>query len=269
MVRQPAVAGRFYPRDPHELIRHVKSLLSDENGQEKIRATACLVPHAGYIYSGHVAGAVYRRLALPKRFLLIGPRHYPYGESLAINSDGAWQTPLGKVPLDADLAAELKRAFPALREDTVAHRDEHCLEVQLPFLQYLVGEFRFTPIVLGTVHFPTLAELGHAITRVLQEQPEPVLIVTSTDMNHYEPDDVTRAKDSRAIEQILRLDPAGLYDTVRGEDISMCGFAAAVVMLTAVRGLGARHTELVRYATSGDVSGDRDAVVGYAGLTVS
>jgi AmmeMemoRadiSam system protein B len=269
VVRQPAVAGRFYPRDPGELARQVVSLLSQGNGKEKIQAQACVVPHAGYIYSGRVAGAVYSRIALPKRFLLIGPRHYPYGESLAINTEGAWQTPLGQAPLDADLAAELKREFPALREDTVAHRDEHCLEVQLPFLQYLAGDFRFTPIVIGTVHFPTLVELGRAIARVLQRQSEPVLIVTSTDMNHYEPDDVTRAKDSRAIEQMLQLDPAGLYDTVRREDISMCGFAAAVVMLTAVRELGARQAELVRYATSGDVSGDRDAVVGYAGLTIS
>jgi AmmeMemoRadiSam system protein B len=268
VVRQPAVAGRFYPRDPRELHRQVSSLLEGSAGQSKRAAIACVVPHAGYMYSGHVAGAVYGRLELPKRFLLLGPRHYPYGESLAINSEGSWQTPLGSARLDAELAAALKRAFPALREDTLAHRDEHSLEVQLPFLQFLALEFQFTPIVLGTVHFPTLVELGRAIAHVLQQQPEPVLMVASTDMNHYEPDDVTRVKDARAIEQMLRLDAAALYDTVRREDISMCGIAAAVVMFTAARELGAKRAELIRYATSGDVSGDRDAVVGYAGLAV-
>ncbi len=268
MVRQPAVAGRFYPRDPRELHRQVVSLLEGSAGPAKRAAIACVVPHAGYMYSGHVAGAVYSRLELPKRFLLLGPRHYPYGESLAINSEGSWQTPLGSAQLDAELAAALKCAFPALREDTLAHRDEHSLEVQLPFLQILVRGFQFTPIVLGTVHFPTLVELGRAIAHVLQQPPEPVLMVASTDMNHYEPDEVTRVKDARAIEQMLRLDPAALYDTVRREDISMCGIAAAVVMFTAARELGAKRAELIRYATSGDVSGDRDAVVGYAGLAV-
>lgn len=269
MVRPPAVAGRFYPRDPHELHRQVTSFLFvDSTEQKKRAAIACVVPHAGYMYSGHVAGAVYSRLELPKRFLLLGPRHYPYGEPLAINSEGSWQTPLGSAQLDTELAAALKDAFPALREDALAHRDEHSLEVQIPFLQVLATGFRFTPIVLGTVHFPTLVELGRAVARVVQRQAEPVLIVASTDMNHYEPDGVTRVKDARAIETMLRLDPAALYDTVRHEEISMCGIAAAVVMFTAARELGAKHAELVRYATSGDVSGDRDAVVGYAGLTV-
>src|SRR3984885_5151148 len=158
------------------------------------------------------------------------------------------------------------QACPRLREDSVAHEREHSLEVQIPFLQRLAPDFRFVPVVLGADRYPLLEELGHAVAKVVAAQSERVLMIASTDMNHYESDALTRAKDGRAIERILALDPRGLYDTVRGEGITMCGYAATVAMLVAARELGAKDGTLVLYATSGDVAGDLAGVVGYAGI---
>jgi AmmeMemoRadiSam system protein B len=268
MVRPPAVAGLFYPSKPQELSRQVASFCPPRPDLERRRAVACLVPHAGYRYSGHVAGAVYACLELPRRFVLVGPRHRPPGQAQAILSEGAWQTPLGLVEIEAPLAAELKRACRGLVEDDVAHRSEHALEVQLPFLQELAGDFRFVPIALGTVDFAALESLGAAMAQVLAGQRERVLIIASSDMNHYESEETTRRKDQMALERLLALDPRGLYDTVRSQSISMCGYGPAVSMIIAARLLGASRAELVRYATSGDVSGDRDEVVGYAGVIV-
>ena len=266
MLRPPAVAGHFYPADADELTKQIQQFASSSAAAKKRRVRACLVPHAGYMYSGAVAGAVYAALELPKRIILLGVRHFPRGQPLAILSEGAWQTPLGLAPIDAELAAELKHACPLLREDAVAHSTEHSLEVQLPFLQVLAPEFRFVPVALGTVRFDDLLAVGAAVAEVVAAQTEPVLILTTSDMNHYEDDATTRRKDHRAIEQILKLDPRGLYDTVRREEISMCGLGPAVAMLTAVKRLGATQAELVKYATSADVTGDRTQVVGYAGL---
>jgi AmmeMemoRadiSam system protein B len=220
------------------------------------------------MYSGHVAGAVFSSLEIPTRCILLGPRHYPRGEAMAILSQGSWRTPLGDAAIDAELAGELMQAFPRLREDAVAHEREHSLEVQIPFLQRLARDFRFVPVVIGADRYALLEELGHAVSKVVMAQSERVLVIASTDMNHYESDALTRAKDEMAISQILRLDPRGLYDTVRAEGITMCGYAATTAMLVAMRDLGAESAELVRYATSGDITGEHDEVVGYAGLIV-
>ena len=268
MIRPPAVAGRFYPSEPQELARQISEFAPPVASAGKTLARGCVVPHAGYMYSGHVAGAVYSLLEIPARCILLGPRHYPRGEEMAILSQGSWRTPCGDAPVDADLAAELMQACPRLREDAVAHEREHSLEVQIPFLQCLVPDFRFVPVVLGADHYPLLEELGHAVAKVVAAQSERVLVIASTDMNHYESDGITRAKDGRAIERILALDPRGLYDTVRGEGITMCGYAATTAMLVAMRDLGAESAELVRYATSGDITDEREEVVGYAGLIV-
>jgi MEMO1 family protein len=266
-TRPAAVAGKFYPGNATELRRAVDELTS--NPAEKQKAVACIVPHAGYIYSGGIAGKVYRSLEIPRRILLLGPRHFPRGEALAILCEGAWNTPLGNAKIDAALAAEMKRAFPLLREDEVAHSAEHSLEVQLPFLQQLAGDFEFVPTVLGTDRLETLESLGRAIAKVISAQAEPVLIVTSSDMNHYENDEITRIKDRLAIDKILALDPQGLHEVVRAKGISMCGYAPTVAMLVAAHELGATRAELIAYATSADVSGDRDWVVGYAGVVIS
>jgi len=269
MLRLPAVAGQFYPGNPKELSALVEVYTQAEKSKAKMRVRACLVPHAGYMYSGGVAGAVFSRIFLPKKILLIGVRHYPNGEPLAILSDGAWRTPLGDVSIDAELAGRLRKECPALREDRVAHSREHSLEVELPFLQVLDSGFTFVPVAIGTHDFNALSETGTGIARVLQDSKDEILIVTSSDMNHYEDDETTRVKDRKAIDMLLKLDAEGLYNVCREEQISMCGLGPAITMLTAMRRSGAEKAELVRYATSGDISGDRDAVVGYAGMTFS
>jgi AmmeMemoRadiSam system protein B len=268
MIRLPAVAGRFYPDDPERLRAAVDSLLASGGDEKKIRAIACLVPHAGYVYSGQVAGEVYRRMEIPGRVILVGPRHFPRGAPFAILSEGAWQTPLGMAPIDHSLAEQIVRAFPLLREDAEAHTSEHSLEVQLPFLQRLVPSFEFVPIVIGPAQWDPIEALGHALAGVIAAEREPVLLIASSDMNHYESDAVTRVKDRMAIDQILALDARKLFDTVREEKISMCGYAAAVAAMIAARELGATQAELVRYANSGEVNGDLHEVVGYAGMVI-
>lgn len=266
MLRLPAVAGRFYPGNPKELAAAVKTFTQVDDQQAKVQVRACLVPHAGYMYSGGVAGAVFSRINLPRKILVIGVRHYPQGAPLAILSEGAWRTPLGDVPIASSLAVQLRKECAELREDSVAHSREHSLEVELPFLQVLSPGFSFVPVAIGTVRFDELSETGEGIARALQNMPEEVLIVTSSDMNHYEDDGITRNKDGKAIDCMLKLDPKGLYNVCRAEHISMCGLGPAVTMLTAIKRLGAQNAELVRYATSGDISGNRNEVVGYAGL---
>jgi AmmeMemoRadiSam system protein B len=265
-VRMPAVAGQFYPGSAETLLRALRSYTNVAG--EKLAAVGCVAPHAGYMYSGQVAGAVYGRLQLPARYIILCPNHTGLGAPLAIMSEGLWMTPLGEIFIDEPLAEALKAEMPLLTEDLEAQRHEHGLEVQLPFLQALVGEFRFVPLTVGSSRFDSLVQLGHAMARVIKTQNEPVMIVASSDMNHYENDSTTRVKDRKAIERILALDPSGLYEVVNNERITMCGYGPTVAMLTAAKDLGATRAELIKYATSGDVSGDRDAVVGYAGIAV-
>ena len=264
--RLPAVAGRFYPRDAKTLLRDVRSYLGAP--APTLSALGCVVPHAGYIYSGHVAGAVFARLNLPRRCILMCPNHTGMGQPLAIMSRGAWETPLGSVPIDSALADALKQRFPLFTEDSEAHRAEHGAEVELPFLQARKPDISFVPIALGTGRYEVLEALGVAIAGVVRVQNEPLLVIASSDMNHYESDRVTRVKDSKAIERILALDPRGLFEVVTNEEISMCGFGPTIAMLTACKQLGGTQAELVKYATSGDVSGDLETVVGYAGIAV-
>ncbi|MFZ0960828.1 MAG: AmmeMemoRadiSam system protein B [Terriglobia bacterium] len=270
-VRLPAVAGRFYPAKREVLSRQLDQYLTaDAPVAEKTEAAlGCMVPHAGYMYSGAVAGAVFQRLPARATYIILCPNHTGRGAPLAIMSKGEWMTPLGVVRIDAQWAASLQHSCHLLMEDAKAHEDEHAIEVQLPFLQRQVGEFTFVPIAIGVSRYAALESLGHGMAQALKSSANPVMMVASSDMNHYEPDDVTRVKDRKAIDQILALDAAGLYEVVRKEDISMCGYGPAVAMLTAAKDLGATRAELVRYATSADTSGDRDAVVGYAGMVIS
>jgi AmmeMemoRadiSam system protein B len=275
-VRTPAVAGRFYPARADELRRDIQNYTAPpENPAESglIRAIGCVAPHAGYIYSGSVAGAVYSRLEIPAHCVVLCPNHTGKGRPLAVMTSTAWQTPLGDVPADAEVGGRLLRRFPALEEDSAAHRGEHAIEVQLPFLQAQQPEMRIVPITVGTSNFDVLRGLGEALADVIDEVEEDregkVLIVASSDMNHYESDAVTRIKDHKAIERVLAMDARGLWEVVMNEDISMCGFGPTVVMLTAAKLLGATSATLVKYATSGEVSGDYASVVGYAGIIVA
>jgi AmmeMemoRadiSam system protein B len=269
-VRRPAVAGRFYPGDPETLRQEASSYLSQPNftNESPVRAIGCIAPHAGYMYSGHVAGAVFSAVEIPPTCIVLCPNHTGMGHALSIMSEGEWETPLGNVPIDTDFAADLKHLFPALQEDSAAHRAEHAAEVELPFLQLRQPELKFVPIALGTSHFAPLEQLGNAIASMIAARSERVLIIASSDMNHYESDALTRVKDQRALERILTLDARGLHEVVTQQNISMCGFGPAVAMLTAARKLGAQSAQLIKYATSGDVSGDREIVVGYAGVVV-
>lgn len=266
MLRHPAVSGRFYPSNPDELTSLVRQFASTDPKARKRRVRSCLVPHAGYVYSGHVAGAVYAEIDLPRKVLILGVRHYPRGKPIAILSSGAWRTPLGDAGIDSALAEKLCAACPLLQEDAEAHRTEHSLEVQVPFLQLLAPGFTFVPVALGTLRYEDLTAVGEGVARVLAAAGEEILLLTTSDLNHYEDDETTRIKDRKAIDKLLALDPRGLFDVCREEEISMCGLGPAVAMLTALLVLGGAKADLVRYATSADVSGDRDAVVGYAGM---
>lgn len=269
MLRLPAVAGRFYPSNPEELTALIHKYVVRDPSTPAVGVRACLVPHAGYVYSGHVSGAVLGSILLPRKIIILGVRHYPRGEAAAILSSGVWRTPLGDAQIDEGLAEALKKACPLLREDSVAHSAEHSLEVQVPFLQVLAREFTFVPVALGTVQFEALVSVGEALAQVLANAKENVLLLTTSDLNHYEDDATTRVKDRKAIEQLLAQEPRKLYDTCRDEEISMCGLGPAVAMLAAMNAMNARKSELVKYATSADVSGDRSAVVGYAGMMFS
>lgn len=269
MVRPPAVAGRFYAAEPAALIEQVDSFLKREAAAPRVRARGCVVPHAGYLYSGHVAGAVYDRIELPARFIILCPRHYPEGEALAINSVGAWKTPLGDAKVDSALAAEVKRRFHPLREDSVAHRNEHSLEVQLPFLQRLLPRFTFVPICLATHRLELTEEIGNAVADVVSSEREPVGILASSDLNHYEDQQETIRKDNLAISEVLALKPHELWRVVDQFDVSMCGFIPTTAMLVAAKRLGAGQARLLKHATSGDINGDYRRVVGYASIAIS
>lgn len=241
-----------------------------DSGTKRHKAVGLVVPHAGYIYSGHVAGAVYSKLRLPARNIVLCPNHTGFGTPLSIIKSGSWQTPLGEMRIDHELSEALLAADPYLQDDIEAQRFEHAIEVQLPFIQHCAPAGAcFVPITIGTGSLERLVELGQAMATAIRTSSADILIIASSDMNHYESDAITRVKDRKAIDRILALDPQGLFDVVRRENISMCGYGPAVAMLTAAKLLGASQAELVKYATSGEVSLDFDHVVGYAGVIVS
>lgn len=267
MLRQPAVAGQFYPANPRELSILVRQCMQQEEpAAAKERVKGCLVPHAGYVYSGKVAGAVFARIEIPSKVIVLGVRHFPRGENAAILSDGAWRTPLGDLPIDSGLAQICKERCPLLKEDAVAHAQEHSLEVQLPFLQILQPAAKFVPIALGSVQFEALQAIGEAVAAVIASTREEILLLATSDLNHYEDELTTQKKDAMAIAQLEAMNQSGLYDACRKESISMCGLGPAVAALTALRALGANRAETIAHATSAAVSGDYRRVVGYVGM---
>jgi AmmeMemoRadiSam system protein B len=284
MVRPPAVAGSFYTASPAALREEVARYCVPEGPPRP--TLAVLSPHAGLKYSGPVAGAVYARLTPPQTVILVGPNHSGLGPAISVYPEGAWQMPGGDVPVDDRLARDLLDRCPAAKSDTLAHRFEHCLEVQLPFLQYLAaaggaaGEgagtapsLQIVPVVLGTTRREICQELGYCLAELIVERGKsetgrPLLVVT-TDMTHYESDDVIRRKDRFAIEAIRRGDPEGLEREVHARGITMCGLGPTLTLLHAAPRLGATAISLARYATSAEVSGDYQRVVGYAGFVIT
>lgn len=271
LLRPPAVAGSFYPSNANRLRQEIESYLAPAPDPSEIvqRPLGAMVPHAGIMYSGHVAGAVYRRLGRHQVCVILGVNHRGRGFPLATMSSGAWQTPLGEVEIESRLALALMKAYPALRDHASSHATEHSLEVQLPFMQVTMPGFHMLPVSIGGVGYDELEALGKALATVLESWGGLAPIVASSDLNHYETDRVTRVKDAMAIERILALDAAGLYSILERERISMCGYGPVVAMLIAAKALGAKKAMLVKHATSADAGGAADSVVGYAGIIVT
>jgi len=267
-IRRPIVAGQFYPSDPPALKKQIDSFV-DPNTQ-KINALGCMLPHAGYMYSGRVAAETLSSLYVKDNVLLLGPNHTGSGSQLAIITSGSWETPLGASRINSRLAKKILSGSDYLQEDYLAHAHEHSLEVELPLLQYFNKKAEIIPIAFMTDDIDTLKKVGKEIARVILEQDmkDNLLTVVSSDMTHYEARETAKEKDSYAIKAILNLDEEALVKNIRKYRISMCGFTPAVVMISMLKDLGAKGAKLIKYATSGDVTGDNDSVVGYAGIVV-
>lgn len=266
MKRSPAVAGQFYYGTASKLRSQVEQYILEGASKEKV--IGIISPHAGLMYSGHVAGAVYSSIHFPKTFVLIGPNHTGLGSNVSIMTSGQWEIPTGTFDIDEELAGKIAKASPHISEDAKAHLFEHSLEVQLPFIAYFSEDVKIVPIIVMSASVQECREIGEGIADAVKEAGYDVVIAASSDMSHYVPDAVARKLDGLAIDEILRLNPEGLHKTVKKEDISMCGFMPATIMLYAAKALGAKEARLVKYATSGDVSGDYEHVVGYAGMVV-
>jgi len=267
MTRQPVVSGRFYPGNPSVLRQTLAGLIPPIPEEEKQSALAVVVPHAGYVYSGAVAGETFAGVRVPETALILGPNHTGNGRPLAMGVSD-WDMPLGPVPIERSLAVAILKNSEIIVDDDVAHQQEHSLEVQVPFLQFLQKNLKIVPIVVSHISYGDCRRAAHDLTTAIREFGEPVLMVASTDMTHYEPRPSASAKDHLALERILALDPQGLYETVVGNRISMCGIMPTTITLLAALELGATRAELVRYTDSGAVSGDTNQVVGYAGLVI-
>ena len=267
MLRHPAVSGQFYQGSGSRLEQQVSQYLQAGKGRE--RAVGILVPHAGLVYSGAVAGAVYSSIDMPKTFVMIGPNHTGLGARIALMDEGEWEVPTGKLRIDRKLASRILQNEHQAERDARAHTFEHSLEVQIPFIVHFSPDIAIVPIAILSATYDQCVRLAEAIAKAVQSVDYPVTILASSDMSHYVPDRMARQKDKAALDHMLAMDPRGLFDTVVRERISMCGYLPATVMLIASRILGAKSARLANYMTSGDVSGDYESVVGYAGVVLT
>jgi len=276
--RMPAVAGAFYQSSAESLRMEIENCFQHRIGpgrlpkkvEGKRKPPSLISPHAGYIYSGPVAAHSYLQLEdrmRPEVVVVLGPNHYGVGSAVSIYPEGEWITPLGSVKIDDKLALRLAELSDIFTLDEISHLREHSIEVQIPFLQYVLGGFKLVPICLLDQGLKTCLEVGRCLAEALRDY-ESFLLVASTDLTHYEPDEVAKEKDSLALGKIRELDVEGLYRVIRENDISMCGYGAVAAVLEASKRLGAKKAELLKYATSGDVTGDRGAVVGYAAVKI-
>jgi len=266
VIRNPVVAGQFYPGLPEQLEAMIRELVDEK--ADKVDAVGLISPHAGYIYSGPVAGAVISRIKFKETFVILGPNHTGRGKPFSIMAKGTWKTPLGEVEIDSELGRQILAMSSYLEEDHVAHQYEHSIEVQIPFLQYFKPDVRIVPIVLSHSTGAAYKEIGKAIAKAIKGSGREVVIAASSDMTHYEPQEAAQRKDTQAIEAIVDLNGDELLKRVEELNISMCGYAPVVSLISASNELGAREAELVKYQTSGDTSGDYTSVVGYAGIIV-
>ncbi len=264
-VRKPRVAGSFYPLSPGELNRELDRCLIDARRRE---ALGVVSPHAGYVFSGPVAGEVFSRIEIPGRAILLGPNHTGLGEPYSLSPDEFWRTPLGDVEVDSELGRAISARCPFVRPDRMAHLEEHSIEVQVPFLQRLRPGLRITPIAIAGTDRDRLREIGAALAGEISARPDRFLIVASSDLTHFERQASVEAKDRLALDAIAALDEEALWRTVRDRKISMCGLLPVYVTLVAAKVMGAAGAEVVSYRTSGEVSGDFDSVVGYGGVVI-
>jgi len=267
MIRNPVVSGQFYPESPSQLKAMIEGLIDKKAVKEEV--IGLVSPHAGYIYSGPVAGAVISRIKFKDTFIIMGPNHTGRGKPLSIMTQGAWKTPLGEVQIDSELGGQILATSRYLEEDHIAHQYEHSIEVQLPFLQYFKPDIRLVPIILAYSTGTTYKEIGKEIAKAIKELNREVVIIASSDMTHYEPQESAQKKDNQAIEAMLDLNEDELLRRVDELNISMCGYAPAVSLISAAKELGATGAELVKYQTSGDTTGDYSTVVGYAGVIIT
>ncbi len=266
MIRQPAVAGSFYPADRAELSAQIDSFLTAEHEPQSVKGL--IVPHAGYFYSGSVAGEIFAGSVIPEQVVLFGPNHHGAGHDIAVSTADAWATPLGDIPVSTDLRERLLNDVSGLFADERAHQYEHSLEVMLPFLFKRQPELQIVPIALGRLSLEECLQLGSEIAQVLTGWKKQVLLLASSDMNHFLSAEKTEKLDAMAISAMTDFNPRQLYKVVVENHISMCGVLPAIVVMQAAQDLGASECRLVRYAHSGKVNGDNSRVVGYAGLTI-
>jgi MEMO1 family protein len=268
MTRTPVVADRFYPGNPEQLRSTMKMLVPEVPEENKKPALAVVMPHAGYIYSGATAGATISQVRVPETVLIMGPNHHGRGAALALGTED-WRMPLGMVAVDRQFAVSILQHSSVIVEDSDAHLLEHSIEVQVPFLQQVQKRLMIAPLVVSQIPYDLCLTAAHDLAATIRSYGRPVLIVASTDMSHYESRQEAAKKDSLAIERILALDPQGLYATVLGNQISMCGVIPTTIALLTALELGATRADLIRYTDSGEASGDTSQVVGYAGLIIS
>lgn len=266
MVRKAVVSGQFYPQTEESLTRMLSSLI--DTASEPKDAKAVIMPHAGYIYSGYVAGATISKVEIKKTAIILGTNHTGAGKPFSIMTKESWTTPLGEVKIDIEIAESILRESSLLKEDSDAHMNEHSIEVEIPFLQYLRKDIKIVPIVVSYTELKDYQVLGEEIARGFTKVGRSALLVASTDFTHYESKEDAEAKDRLAIEAIIGLDEKRLFDVVTGNNISMCGLAPTCTLISACRHLGAKKAGLVKYQTSGDVTGDYNSVVGYAGIII-
>ncbi|MDD5465288.1 MAG: AmmeMemoRadiSam system protein B [Candidatus Omnitrophica bacterium] len=267
-IRKPAVAGQFYPSSAKDINTMISSFA--DKGAQKNDAIGCVLPHAGYIYSGKVAVATVSRINIKDTVVLLGPNHTGLGADFSIMPQGSWQTPLGNIEINSELANSFLSKSGYLKGDTLAHLDEHSLEVELPILQYFRRDFKIVPIAIKTGSLAVLNEIAQSLAGVINEKhlKGSITLIASSDMTHYEPQKNAEKKDSLAIEAITALDEQRLESAIREFNISMCGFAPVAVLIKAAKLLGAKTGKLIKYQTSADATRDTASVVGYAGITI-
>ncbi len=268
MIRKAVFAGSFYPAGKAELYKTVDMLLDPDSSRAE-KVPAVIVPHAGYIYSGKVAGLTYASVSVPDTVVILGPNHRGLGREVAVMKSGEWEIPGGSVEIDGELAELIISLSSAAASDSVAHDAEHSIEVQLPFIARKNPAARIVPVCLAGVDVNIADDLAEAISRAVKEMKRDVLLVASTDMSHFISRREAQRLDFIAIEKIKKLDAEGLLETVRENSISMCGVLPAAAVIGAAKKLGASAASLVHYNTSAEVTGDASEVVAYAGLKIS